>query len=67
MENTRLLFCGTNDSETNQVSLELFATNDNNIMIIMEGDGIQLMEISKYTAIRLSKELKKQIALLDQL
>jgi hypothetical protein len=65
MENTRLLFCGTNDSETNQVSLELFATNDNNIMIIMEGDGIQLMEISKYTAIRLSKELKKQIALLD--
>jgi len=59
------LFCGTQESQTSETKLELFATNDNDIIIIMEGDGIQLMNISKETAIRLCKELKKQIALLD--
>jgi hypothetical protein len=65
MENVKLLFCGTQESQTSETKLELFATNDNDIIIIMEGDGIQLMNISKETAIRLCKELKKQIALLD--
>ena len=65
MENVKLLFCGTQESQTSETKLELFATNDNDIIIIIEGDGIQLMNISKETAIRLCKELKKQIALLD--
>lgn len=65
MENVKLLFYGTEESKTSETKLELFATVDNDIMIIMEGDGIQLMNISKHTAIRLCKELKKQIALLD--
>jgi len=65
MDDVKLLFLGTKETDTNQVSLELFATNRNTVMITMESDGIQLMEVSKQTAIRLSKELKKQIALLD--
>jgi len=64
MENTRLLFCGTQESGTQETSLELWATDNNDIIIIMESDGVQLMNISKQTAIRLSKELKKQISLL---
>lgn len=64
MENTRLLFCGTHESGTHETSLELWATDNNDIIIMMESDGVQLMNISKQTAIRLSKELKKQISLL---
>jgi len=65
MENTRLLFLGTLENDFNETSLELFATESNVLRIIVEGDGIQLIDLSKQTAIRLSKELKKQIALLD--
>lgn len=65
MENVKLVFCGTPESKTNNVSLELFATNDNDLMISIESNGIEIIHLSKQTAIRLSKELKKQIALLD--
>jgi len=65
MENVKLVFCGTSESKTNDVTLELFATNDNDLMIIIESNGVEIINLSKQTAIRLSKELKKQIALLD--
>jgi hypothetical protein len=64
MENTRLLFCGS-FSKNEDVSLEIFATKENYIRIIIEGDGIQIIDLNKFTAIRLSKELKKQISLID--
>lgn len=65
MENTRLLFCGTIESNSAGTNLELFATESNFLRIIIEGDGIQIIDLNKFTAIKLSKELKKQISLLD--
>lgn len=65
MENVRLLFHGTKESGTNQSTLELYATDNNELLLSIEGDGIQLINLNRATSIKLCKELKKQIALLD--
>lgn len=72
MENTRLLFGGTKRSATFEIALQIYANEQNELFILIkdfEDDDIRTNQhhicISKQTAIKLSKELKKQIALLD--
>lgn len=72
MENTRLLFCGTERSATFEIALQIYANEHDELFILIkdfEDDDIRTNQhhicISKQTAIKLSKELKKQISLLD--
>jgi hypothetical protein len=74
MENTKLLFGGTERSETFEVALQLYANDYDEVFILIrdfEDDDLITNQhhicISKQTAIKLSKELKKQISLLGQL
>ena len=74
MENTKLLFCGTERSDTTGTSLQLYVNQFNEIVVIIDDftdlslmTGHQHICISRETAIKLSKELKKQISLLDTL
>jgi hypothetical protein len=72
MENTKLLFGGTGRSETYEIALQIYANDYDEIFISIhdyEDDDIRTNQhhicISKQTAIKLSKELKKQISLID--
>ena len=72
MENLRLLFGGTERSQTFEIALQMYATDNDEILIKItdfEDDDIMTNQkhicMNKITAIKLSKELKKQIALLD--
>lgn len=60
-----LTFTGTEKSKTNQEELKLFASVNNELFIQIEGNGLAFICLDKSTAIKLSKELRKQIALLD--
>jgi hypothetical protein len=68
MANVKLLFYGTEQSGTQEISIECFRNSYNEITIkIDEGRNFPLSFISldKQTSIKLSKELRKQIALID--
>lgn len=68
MANVKLLFYGTKQSGTQEISIECFQNSYNEITIkIDEGRDFPLSFISldKETAIKLSKELRKQIATID--
>lgn len=72
MENTKLLFGGTERSETFEVALQLYTNEFDEVFILIrdfEDDDLKSNQhhicISKQTAIKLSKELKKQISLID--
>lgn len=57
-----LLFKGTDSSGTDESRLELFANTHNEIYACIEDENFhQHICLSKEDAIRLSKELKKQI------
>ena len=62
-----ILFSGTEESKTRSHVMECFATNDNDIRICIYANGITFAHINlnKQTAIRLAKELRRQIALLE--
>ena len=60
-----LLFKGTDDSETNETCLELNATEKKELHVSIKGDAIQHVYLTKIDAIKLSKELKKQINLIS--
>ena len=61
-----ILFSGTEESKTRSHVLECFATNDENIRIDIDMDGVfAFINLDKQTAIRLAKELRRQIALLE--
>ena len=61
-----ILFSGTEESKTRSHVLECFATNDEDIRIDIDMDGVfAFINLDKQTAIRLSKELRRQIALLE--
>lgn len=67
MANVKLLFCGTEQSETQEISIECFHNAHNEITItIDEGRNfpISFVSLNKETAIKLSKELRKQISLI---
>ena len=62
-----ILFSGSEESKTRYNVMECFATNENEIRIDIDTNGITFAHINldKQTAIRLAKELRKQIALLE--
>ena len=62
-----ILFSGTEESKTRNHVMECFATNDNDIRIDIDMNGVMFafINLDKQTAIRLAKELRKQIALLE--
>jgi len=69
MEHTKLLFCGTNESETNEKELCCYVNTKDEIYISIvdttinnEYYGTQYICLNKATAIKLHKELKKQIS-----
>ena len=67
MANVTLLFQGTERSSTDTTSLETYATKFNEIFIEIEMDGTYTTHIclDKSTAVRLVRELKKQIGFLE--
>jgi hypothetical protein len=58
----QLKFYGTEKTETQENSLEVFINSQEEITILIKDE---LVSLDKPTAIRLSRELRKQIALLD--
>ena len=71
MANVKLLFYGTNESVFENFSIECFANVNGHISIIIEDNddtdyiNMKAIVLDKETAIRLSKELRKQISILD--
>ena len=67
MGNVRLIFGGTEISETKEHSLQVFANNRNELFISIDMESMResFICLDKSTAIKLSKELRKQIALLE--
>ena len=68
MANTRLLFYGSERGNTENHKLEVYANLSNEIFIEVDAnDGLHncFITIDKSTAIKLSKELRRQIALLN--
>ena len=61
-----ILFSGTEESKTRSHVLECFATNDEELHINIDMDGVfAFINLDKKTAIRLAKELRRQIAFLE--
>lgn len=62
-----LLFYGTERSETDHHELEVILNTHNEIFISIESEGApgEHICLDKLTAIRLHKELKKQISYID--
>ena len=67
----QLKFYGTEVTNTNEHSLDVFVNSQLEITVRIKDESIdhdyniQLVSLDKQTAIRLSRELRKQIALLD--
>ena len=66
MANVTLIFNGSEISETSETELKLYANKRNEIFISIDDYSMPPMYIclDKSTAIKLSKELRKQIALI---
>jgi hypothetical protein len=66
MENVHIIFKGTVKSDTQEHELELFCNNSNEIFIQIENEGYppSFICLNEETAVKLSKELKKEIAIL---
>ena len=62
-----ILFSGSEESKTRSHVLECFATNDEDIRIDIDMDNsmFSFISLDKQTAIRLAKELRRQISLLE--
>jgi hypothetical protein len=67
----QLKFYGTEETKTNDNSLEVFVNSHDEITVRIKDESVdhdynqQLVSLDKQTAIRLSREIRKQIALLD--
>jgi len=67
----QLKFYGTQKTNTQENSLEVFLNSEDEITILIKDESVshdfnrQLLSLDKQTAIRLSRELRKQIALID--
>ena len=62
-----ILFSGTEESKTRSHVIECFASERNEIYINIDMDNsmFSFISLDKQTAIRLAKELRRQIALLE--
>lgn len=65
MANVKLIFQGTERSKTDETTLEVFWTIEDEIAICIEDDSLQYIFLDKATAVRLVRELKKQIGYLE--
>lgn len=67
MANIKVIFQGTERSKTNTTELEVYATINNEISIVIESEGNypSLISLDKSTAVRLVRELKKEIGNLN--
>lgn len=68
MSNIQILFGGSEKSKTEQHILQVYANINNEIFISIEdkNDGaFEFIALDKSTAIRLSREIRRQIALLE--
>jgi len=69
----KLSFQGIEKSETQYHELECYRNINENILILIKdtkcdyGDCKKWIELDKYTAIKLSRELRKQIAAIEEL
>ena len=69
MANVKLIFQGTEKGKTQEHTLEVFANTNDEIFISIDMNcdhdfGEAFISLDKSTAIKLSRELRKQIALL---
>ena len=48
-----------------QSELEVFVNTENELVLQIEGDGLQLVALEKEAAIKLAKEIRKQISFLE--
>lgn len=64
MANVKLVFSGTERSQTEETTLEVYHTVYDEILIEIDDDvhHSKIICLDKQTAIRLHKELKKQIS-----
>lgn len=65
MANIKLIFQGTERSETFEDELEVYANTFNEITIIINDSHLSMICLDKETAIKFSKELRKQISYLE--
>ena len=67
MGNVKLIFAGTEISNTEDHSLQVYANYRNELFVSIEMQDFPeaFICLDKLTAIKLSKELRKQIALLE--
>jgi hypothetical protein len=67
MANVKLIFQGTERSNTNETELEVFVNIDNEIVLDIrrENEYPFCMCLDKSTAVRLVRELKKQIGYIE--
>ena len=65
MANVKLLFCGTEESKTNDSNLEVLASSTEIILFLSNGGYESHICLDKTTAVRLVRELKKQIGFLE--
>lgn len=66
MGNYKLVFGGTEESNTELYELVCFANLNNEIQLNLNGDGFNFICLDKTTAIKLHRELKKQISFLEE-
>ena len=68
MANVKLIFKGSELSDTNGIELELFANKHNEIFISIADHSMQnhyrFICLDKSTSIKLSRELRKQISMI---
>jgi hypothetical protein len=67
MANVKLLFYGTEKTSTQDTTIECFYNSGNEVTICIEDHDTRTVEsisLDRETAIKLSKELRKQIALI---
>lgn len=68
MSNVKLLFGGTEQSKTEYHTIQLYSNTNNEIYINVEmgdRDSYSFICLDKATAIKLHRELKKQISFLN--
>ena len=61
----KLVFCGSKKSETHDVELVAYCNSNNEIFIEIASNYPAYIALDKQTAIKFSKELRKQIALIE--
>lgn len=69
MANVKLLFSGSEVTKTENTTMECYYNSSNEISIIIEDTesrSFEAISLDRDTAIKFSKELRKQIALIIQ-